>query len=168
MSAAQHTQGRAYVGAQNDALYIVLGEAPASTNDYPCHDADRTAIAKVYSEQDARRLVACWNACEGMQDPEAEVAALRKDSEYLMASERLRAQAIEQRNELLAVAENLEISCPDDDGLVWLILHGKGTTGRAMFQLGKPAQIAVQTAMHLEQDRCAAIGKATGQEGGAA
>ena len=51
--------------------------------------------------EDARRLVACWNACEGMEDPETEVAALRKDSEYLMASERLRAQVIAQRDELL-------------------------------------------------------------------
>lgn len=52
---------RAYVGAQNDALYIVVGEPPASTNDYPRHDADRTAIAKVYDAETGRRLAACWN-----------------------------------------------------------------------------------------------------------
>lgn len=62
----RHTACTAYVGAQNDALYIVLGEPPATTNDHPRHDADRTAIAKVYDQVDARRLAACWNACHGM------------------------------------------------------------------------------------------------------
>lgn len=36
-----------FVGAQNDALYII-DRNPASSNDYPNHEADCEAIAKVY------------------------------------------------------------------------------------------------------------------------
>jgi hypothetical protein len=68
----------------------------------------RVRVAVCEDEEYARRFVACWNACEGMEDPEAEVAAIHKDSDYLMASERLRAKAIEQRDELLAALEKAE------------------------------------------------------------
>jgi hypothetical protein len=64
--------------------------------------------------------------------------------------------------ELKGVAENFEISGPDLDGLVWLILHGNGTTGKAMFNLGKADHIATRVALELEKDRRAAIAKATG------
>lgn len=51
-----------HIGAQNDALFIISGERPATTNDYPRHDADRTCIAKVYDKAEARRLVDAANA----------------------------------------------------------------------------------------------------------
>ena len=59
------TNRRAYLGAQNDAWFIIHGEPPAQSNDHPRHDADRVAIAKVLDEQACRRLAACWNVCEG-------------------------------------------------------------------------------------------------------
>lgn len=52
-----------HLGAQNDALYIIQGEAPsAAGNDYPRHDADRQAIARVLDEALARELVDAANA----------------------------------------------------------------------------------------------------------
>jgi hypothetical protein len=50
-----------HIGAQNDALFIISGEAPALNNDYPRHDADRTCIAQVYNEAEARRIVEAAN-----------------------------------------------------------------------------------------------------------
>ena len=65
--------------------------------------------------------------------------------------------------DLLSVVANFEVSGPDGDGLVWLFLHGNGTTGKAMFNLGKADTVAAQVALHLEADRRAAIAKATGE-----
>lgn len=93
MSAQKHTHVRLAVESFAHWFEVVDEETLAIT-------VARLSGSK--AEANAQRLVACWNACEAMQDPEVEVAALRKDSEYLMASERLRAQAIEQRDELLA------------------------------------------------------------------
>lgn len=66
--------------------------------------------------------------------------------------------------ELLAIAQNFEITGPDDDGLMWLVLHGNGTTGRAMFNLGSKDQLAGKVAAALEEDRLSAIAKATGDQ----
>lgn len=46
---AAHTPGPWFVGAQNDALYI-LDRRPAHDNDYPDHEADVGCIAKVYDD----------------------------------------------------------------------------------------------------------------------
>lgn len=50
-----------YLAAQNDIAYIIYGEAPALNNDYPDHDADRVAVAKVYDEDLAKKLLALAN-----------------------------------------------------------------------------------------------------------
>ena len=42
------TPGPFYVGAQNDALYIIAGRAPSMNNDYPWHEAPRVAVARVF------------------------------------------------------------------------------------------------------------------------
>ena len=62
-----------------------------------------------------------------------------------------------QRDELLALANNFQITGPDEEGLVWLSLHGNGTTGKAMFNLGSADRLAAQVAMHLEVERQSAI-----------
>lgn len=59
---------------------------------------------------------------------------------------------------LRELAENFQITGPDADGLVWLVLHGNGTSGKAMFNLGNANSIATQVALLLEQDRLAALG----------
>jgi hypothetical protein len=56
-----------HIGAQNDALFIISGEKPAPGNDYPRHDADRTCVAKVYDEAEARRLVDAANRAPSPQ-----------------------------------------------------------------------------------------------------
>ena len=55
------------------------------------------------------------------------------------------------------ITSNFEITGPDDDGLLWLVLHGSGTTGRAMFNLGSASSLAGQVAMLFEVDRRAAL-----------
>jgi hypothetical protein len=75
------------------------------------------------------------------------------------------ARLIAAAPEFQSVASNFEITGPDSDGLVWLVLHGNGTTGKAMFQLGSADRMAAQVALRFEADRRAAIAKA---EGGAA
>ncbi|MDK2757519.1 MAG: hypothetical protein KYX66_12365 [Blastomonas fulva] len=44
----QHTPSPWFVGAQNDAFYIVAGRAPAPNNDHPWHEAPRVVVAKVF------------------------------------------------------------------------------------------------------------------------
>jgi hypothetical protein len=56
---------RFHVGAQNDALYITSGQPPAINNDYPNHEADRTCVAKVFDEGEAKRLVELANRTIG-------------------------------------------------------------------------------------------------------
>jgi len=78
-----------FVGAQNDQWFIVFGDNPAQSNDYPNHEADRTPVAKVYDEALARTLCEYANAAmltAAPQAPAAEVnaepatvAQLRKD-----------------------------------------------------------------------------------------
>ena len=58
---------------------------------------------------------------------------------------------------MTSIASNFEITGPDDDGLLWLVLHGSGTTGRAMFNLGQASRLAGQVAMLFEADRRAAL-----------
>ena len=55
------------------------------------------------------------------------------------------------------VLRNFEITGPDGDGLVWLVLRGHGTSGSAMFNLGAANRLAAQVALKLEEDRRAAL-----------
>ncbi len=76
----QHTKEPWHVGSQNDALYI-LDAAPAASNDFPNHDADREVIAKIFgsypvSDANARRIVACVNACKGIKTESLEMEVL--------------------------------------------------------------------------------------------
>jgi hypothetical protein len=49
-------QGKRYLGAQNDALYLITGRSPSPDNDHPTHNAERTPLAKVYDEAEGKRL----------------------------------------------------------------------------------------------------------------
>jgi hypothetical protein len=49
-------QGKRYLGAQNDMLYLFTGRAPSPDNDHPMHNAKRTLLAKVYDDAEGKRL----------------------------------------------------------------------------------------------------------------
>lgn len=84
-------------------------------------------------------------------------------SEYAAHAINSHDELVQMNKELLAVVNNFRITDPDEDGCVWLVLNGNGTTGMAMFNLGNEDRIAVKTALHLESDRWSAIAKAKGQ-----
>jgi hypothetical protein len=48
---AEPTPGPWFVGAQNDALYVVAGRPPSQSNDYPWHDAPSALIAKTFDDK---------------------------------------------------------------------------------------------------------------------
>lgn len=116
----QHTAGKLAVctDTQNDQWYK---DITIYSQEYG-RVADVCVLSSYYKEN-ARRLVACWNACVDIEDPEAEIAALRKDRDYLSTSERLRAQVNEQRDELLIALRNL-VGTPDAPNSGW-----RGTGG---------------------------------------
>lgn len=67
-------------------------QGPLSVNVSSYHavtlaDDCRNTVAAVYTatndQANAARLVACWNACEGMADPAAELATLRAQRDAL-------------------------------------------------------------------------------------
>lgn len=62
---------------------------------------------------------------------------------------------LREKVEPIEVCNNFEFR-EKEDGL-WLILHGKGTTGQAMFNLGTHKGLAYQTALFFEQDRLNAV-----------
>ena len=123
MTNAAHTPGPLYVGAQNDELYITAGRAPAKNNDHPWHDAPRVAIAKVFGpneEANAARIVACVNACEGINpDAVPDLFAALGDliAEYTAAVDPYRSGGF--------------YSNPDDD---WPILDARAAIAKARSQ----------------------------------
>lgn len=71
-------------------------------------------------------------------------------NDNITVSRELLRQAIE-------ALENIAITGPDDDGVVWLNLPGNGTTGKAIIRVGKSGLIASQCAtLAGEQLRSAA------------
>lgn len=90
---------------------------------------------------------------------------LRKASNEIVLNLRQRVQELEkQRDELLAVCKTFEIQGPDADGFVWLVLHGNGTTGKGMVNLGEDGMLVTQAAQCLEADRKAAITSGKGEQ----
>ena len=63
-------------------------------------------------------------------------------------------QAMEQ---MLAALENVHVTGPDLDGVLWINLPGKGTTGKAILRVGKEGLIAAQCAKFFESERVNAI-----------
>jgi len=57
----------------------------------------------------------------------------------------------------LEALENVTVTGPDDDGIVWINLPGNGTTGKAILRVGKAGLIAAQCAQLYEEQRTKAI-----------
>jgi hypothetical protein len=86
-------------------------------------------FAAVYSDEDARRLVACWNACEGLPTEVLEHAASTGDS--LGGHIKLTAQRDELLAALKLATEGLRIWAPADTHITQfdvLIAKAEGTT----------------------------------------
>jgi hypothetical protein len=91
-------------------------------------DVEGLLVARAHSRDtgpeargNARRLAACWNACEGMEDPEKHVDSL-KEAESILALEYLESRDLRaQRDELVGALEetlralesHLDESCRD-------------------------------------------------------
>jgi hypothetical protein len=65
--------------------------------------------------------------------------------------------SIEAMKLALEALENVQITGPDADGLLWINLPGNGTTGKAILRVGKEGLIASQCAKLFEIDRSKAI-----------
>ena len=93
MSESKHTPGPWFVGAQNDALYII-DRRPAHDNDYPNHHADVGCIAKVYDD---------------IRDAEigrANAALIARAPDLAAEVERLKAEAADNEATMRAAYEN--------------------------------------------------------------
>lgn len=66
---AQHTQGRLHVGDGNNARRIIYDERGWAVADAKLFHARRQESEDI---ENARRLVACWNACEGVSTDDLE------------------------------------------------------------------------------------------------
>jgi len=113
----KHTSGPCYVeriDARNDLGRRGRCKVPASYAIWidPCKGPSRIEIAyDIRNREDARRLAACWNACEGMENPENEIRALRNCADELHYRvdhpEKTEEHALRtQRDELLAVLKD--------------------------------------------------------------
>lgn len=95
----KHTQGRLTV----NPLYPIQ----IATTENPIKLVAQTIVGKPYTEQEAvdfaRRLVACWNACEGLSTKALE--HLGTIDRARVQQDVIRAEAISQRDELLAALE---------------------------------------------------------------
>jgi hypothetical protein len=170
---AQHTQGLLHVGEMRESGLKI------KHNRYLIAEVT-SAFNHAVDEANAHRLVACWNACEGIPTEVLEgsmVTMLSKmgpgepDSDGRMSAPihypidcaeireltTRRDRLQRERDQLLALARNFEVTGPDDDDLVWLVLRGEGASGKAMFNLGSADRLVAQVALHLEADRRAAL-----------
>lgn len=88
-------------------------------------------------DADAERLVACWNACEGMSDPAVEISALRSRSNGVPAMcaevESLRAEVERLRAALqdLAGWANLSADDPRWDNLGGRVIAALASAAKA-------------------------------------
>jgi len=77
----EHTKGRLRVGDPTNvppvsAKEIAEGPHKLDAIDIPGYES--VDMGKAYTRANASRLVACWNACEGIDDPEAYLAAAHR------------------------------------------------------------------------------------------
>ncbi len=97
---AKATVTELYVGAQNDALYLIDKRPSLSGDDRPWHDREAKVVAKVYDGKDAGPLAAAFNALPGL----------------LNEMEKLRSEAREFKSKLVEPYSD----CSDDVPLaVW-------------------------------------------------
>jgi hypothetical protein len=62
---------------------LCLGNAYSICKKAANGDYIKRTMGELFNRADAHRLIACVNACAGMEDPEAEIARLRADYKVL-------------------------------------------------------------------------------------
>lgn len=98
---AQHTQGRLIVRG-GYSIYAADGKTPVA-------DACLINSVAVHDEANARRLVACWNACDGVPTADLEqYASLDGCDNETVARLKFIIGLTRQRDELLAALEKAE------------------------------------------------------------
>lgn len=105
---APHTQTK--LAHRFGRIFSVDRENLTIANIARAHDGD-------YSEANARRLVACWNACEGLSTEALE--RLGTLDRARVALDVVRVQAIAQRDELLAALESVALVYRNAGGKEW-------------------------------------------------
>ena len=130
---AQHTPGRLIV-RNGYSLYAADGKTPVAdtclTNSVPDND-----------EANARRLVACWNACEGLPDEFLNSNPIKQ----LVQSLWDRNSELEgQRDELLAALRGLVASCDTGERGPDGRQHGTRMPDRCFVQAGHDAIASVK------------------------
>ena len=149
---AQHTPGR---------LAVRGGYSIYTTDGTPVADTCLTASIPDNDEANARRLVACWNACEGIQTELLEHYYGDRgglDAALDQASLRDHTTAVQQRDELLAALKMVQSQCESMVGADW----------RKWEELASPEEFerwVKSRASHMAVQASAAIAKV---EGGAA
>lgn len=144
---SEHTQEPWYVGAQNDALYIVAGRPPALNNDYPVHDADRTLIAAMKGDSyridsaNAKRIAACVNAMQGIDDNNGLFAKGNSVRRVISSLEIRRATAEQQRDELLSALEALASTFDPDAQSMYEFARHKIEAARAAIAKAKAVRL---------------------------
>lgn len=92
-----HTQGHLHVGGNGTIIYGADGWGVANATVF--HGRTQPAT----SEANARRLVACWNACDGISTADLETAG------RLAAADEATLRNLQvQRDHLLAVVEHIQ------------------------------------------------------------
>lgn len=76
---SEHTKQRLVVTSQDD-----FPTGCASFEDRQSYSPDTVVLYHDNAKADARRIVACWNACEGMVNPKAEINVLRTQRDELL------------------------------------------------------------------------------------
>ncbi|QNJ57412.1 hypothetical protein Dolphis_106 [Pseudomonas phage Dolphis] len=119
----EHTQGLLHVGGNGKIIYDNNGWGVASATVHHSRQEPGT------SETNARRLVACWNACEGITEAELShgpVLPLHRHSSL-----------VAQRDELLAILTSLMTPSVESSPVAW---HDAKRRARAAIAKAKAEQ----------------------------
>ena len=98
----QHTPGR--LKNVKHSIYSDAGYSIALTL------LTRSSLGEEHDEANARRLVACWNACDGLSTEHIEAIGTRGDTlaGMLLAFRESESELMAQRNELLEALKHIE------------------------------------------------------------
>ena len=113
---SKHTHGRLTLFQVGDHLEFLCPATEDGESILTITHEGNTAFAVVLSDMSARRLVACWNACEPIADPENVLPRLLALNERAPELEHQAANLRNQRDELLAALKDM---LPGAEAMGW-------------------------------------------------